>query len=200
MCKLILVTLCVLTAITSAQAAEVSTKPSLTLGGTIIFVNGDIVPGDERQFRAVAESVSSDVPVVLRSRGGNVLAAMAIGRTIKARGLTTFVGRADYCESACGLIWLAGRHAVVQRNSALGFHATALNGQPSPQGDTLVDYYLREIGMSRSEIAYILGTPQPSIQWATEADAAALGIHPQVVPSSLGAWRGCRADYCLAIP
>jgi len=179
----------------SAQAAEISVGPSLVHGGTTVFIRGEIVPGDERQFRAVAETVSDDVPVVLRSPGGYIPSAIAIGRIVRARGLTTFVGRAGLCASACPLIWLSGRHAVIQRNSYLGFHAGS-----GERGTAMMESYLRELGLTADQIRYILGTPQPLTRPATEYDASALGIRPQLVSSLLGAWKSCRAKYCLAIP
>lgn len=198
--KLVLTTLCMSTAIASAEAAAISADSSIVHGGTIILISGEIVPGDEQQFRAVAETVSGDVPVVLRSPGGSVQAAIAIGRMVQARGLTTFVGRLGQCSSACTLIWLSGRHAVIQRNSYLAFHAPSVNGHYSPQGAAVVASYLRELGLTEDQILYVIGTPPALAHRATEAEVAAIGIHPQVVSSLLGAWKGCSAKFCLAVP
>jgi hypothetical protein len=60
--------------------------------------------------------------------------------------------------------------------------------------------YLREIGLTPAQIQYAVATPQPLIQVATESDAVALGIRPQVVSSLFGIWRSCQAKFCLAIP
>jgi hypothetical protein len=193
-------TVCVLAATASAQAATISVGPYL-LGGTQILIRGQIVPGDEQQFRAVADTVSADVVVVsLSSPGGSVAPAIAIGRMVRARGFMTLVGRAGFCASACTLIWLSGKHAVVQRNAYLGFHAAAVNGQFSAEGTAYVASYLRELGLTPAQIQYAVGTPQPLIRVATERDAMALDIHPQVISSLFGIWRSCQAKFCLAIP
>jgi hypothetical protein len=66
--------------------------------------------------------------VFLGSAGGNVVAAIGIGRIIRAKDYTTFIDRSsgEY-TSACTSIWVSGVHAVVQRNSYLGFHADRRN-------------------------------------------------------------------------
>ena len=110
--------------------------------------------------------------------------------------LDTVVGRSGIgCFSACPLIWFSGRHAIVQRNSYLGFHAAN-----NREGSLEMAQYLSELGLTQRQISYMLRTPQPEIQLATELDALALGFRPQVVPSLFGAWRNCQAKYCLAVP
>ena len=74
-----------------------------------ISIRGHIVPGDERTFAAVAAKREASV-VYLSSEGGEVDAAIAIGRMVRKFGLDTFVGRGSIgCWSACTLIWLSGR-------------------------------------------------------------------------------------------
>jgi hypothetical protein len=118
---------------------------------------------------------------------------------IRARGIMTLVRRSDICASACTLIWLSGRHAVIQRNAYLGFHAPALpNGEHSAERTAYVASYLRELGFTPTQ--YAVGTPQPFMHVAMESDAPALSIHLRVVSSLFGAWRNCAARFCLAIP
>jgi hypothetical protein len=59
----------------------------------------------------------------VRTNGGNVPAAIAIGREVRRLGLDTFLGRGGECSSACPLILLSGRHVIVQQYSILTFHA-----------------------------------------------------------------------------
>lgn len=132
----------------------------------------------------------------LGSGGGNVDAAIAIGRMVRKLGLDTFVGRGGTgCWSACTLIWLSGRHAIIQRDFYLGFHAANV-----PEGTAMMVDYLSELGLTPAQINYMIRTPQPDIQLAMELHARALGFRWQTVPSWFGAWRNCQAKYCLTVP
>jgi hypothetical protein len=53
------------------------------------------------------DAVVSRTSVVLNSPGGEILAALKIGREIKKRGFYSNVGSNDMCVSACAMIWLA---------------------------------------------------------------------------------------------
>lgn len=178
-----------------AQAAEISID-EMRWGIPAIWITGNIEAGDEQKFAAVAATHQASV-VRLGSPGGNVEVAIAIGRMVRKLGLDTVVIRRSIgCLSACPLIWLSGRHAIVERNSYLGFHAAN-----RPEGTAIMARYLAELGLSQQQINYMLRTSQPDIQLATEADAVALGFRPQVVSSWFGAWRSsCQAKYCLAVP
>lgn len=166
-----------------AQAADIYNGSMLWTGIPAIRIEGPIVRGDEQRFAAVASARRASI-VYLSSPGGDVDAAIAVGRMVRKFGLDTFVGRAGVgCWSACPLIWLSGRHAIVQRNSYLGFHAANV-----PEGTATMAQYLRELGLTEQQIGYMLRTPQPEIQLATEHDALTLGFRPQVVMSLFGAW------------
>lgn len=177
----------------SAQAANIYVAPMRITGIPAIWITGKILPDDDKKFDAIAEKRKASV-VYLSSPGGNLVAAINIGLSVRILGLDTFVGRGgDGCWSACPLIWLAGRHAIVQRNSYLGFHASS-----GPLGTEVMAKYLAYIGLTSAQIDYMVRTPNSDIQIATEADALALGFHPQVVLFWL--WQSCRAKYCLAVP
>ena len=107
-----------------AQAATFTVK-TYGLGGTQIRIDGPLVLGDEQRFRAAANQLSGVVVVSLASHGGVIGEGIAIGRIVRQRGYMTLIGRAAYCISGCTLIWLSGRHAIVQRDAVLGFHAAA---------------------------------------------------------------------------
>jgi membrane-bound ClpP family serine protease len=187
---------------TACRAASISVD-SYIFGGTRISFRGDIVPGDERWFRAAADRAADDdvVVVALASPGGVVDPAIAIGRMVRERGFMTMVWSSAGCASACALIWLAGQPAVIQRGAFLGFHAPAYeNGEYSPDGAAIVARYLHEIGLTRAQIDFALATPQPAIHRATVGDALRLGVIPMPMPSLFGTWRACPARICLAVP
>jgi membrane-bound ClpP family serine protease len=178
-----------------AQAAQIFIGGMAWTGLPAIKIYGQIVAGDEQRFAVTAATRQSSV-VVLNSPGGDVDTAIAIGRMVRDLKFDTFVGRGGSgCWSACPLIWLSGRHAIVQRNSDLGFHAANV-----PAGTATMAQYLTELGLTPQQIRYILSTPQPDILLGTEKDARALGFHWQTVPSLFGGWRSCQAKYCVAVP
>ena len=83
---------------------------------------------------------------------------------VRKLGLDTFVGRGSIgCWSACTLIWLSGRHAIIQRDSYLGFHAANV-----PEGTAMMVEFLAELGLTPAQINYMIRTPQPDIQLAME--------------------------------
>jgi hypothetical protein len=100
-----------------------------------------------------------------------------------------------YAGTDVSLEWSSARHAIVQRNSYLGFHAGS-----GPAGTVEMAEYLAELGLAPAQINYMLSTPQPGIRLASERDAKALGFRWQTVPSLFGGWRSCQAKYCLAVP
>lgn len=61
-----------------------------------IVAEGILTPNTPGHFREMLDQIGPDkLPVVLESRGGDLDAALAIGRMIRAAGLTTLVGRSE---------------------------------------------------------------------------------------------------------
>jgi hypothetical protein len=98
-----------------------------------------------------------------------------------------------YLASPGGNLVAAINIGLSVRNSYLGFHASS-----GPLGTEVMAKYLAYIGLTSAQIDYMVRTHNSDIQIATEADALALGFHPQVVLFWL--WQSCRAKYCLAVP
>jgi hypothetical protein len=94
-----------------------------SFGWPTIHINGTILQGDEDKFARIAARYGEGTVVSLDSRGGDVVVAVSIGQKIWTRNFDTWLSaNAEMCGSACTYIWLSGRHAVVQLNSALCFH------------------------------------------------------------------------------
>jgi hypothetical protein len=158
------------------------------------LIRGLIEYGDEEKFAAVAALHRASV-VNMQTPGGNIPAAIAIGRMVREHKLDTFLGRGGQCSSACPLILLSGRHVIVQQYSILTFHAANM-----PEGTMMMAMYLDEIGLTPRQIDYMLRTPPPGFQMASPADARALGFQFDKVSSLFGMWRNCQTKYCLAVP
>jgi len=131
-----------------------------------IFASGKITAGTPALFKKVLTNTGKRrLPVVVRSDGGDALAAMAMGRMIRARKLdvsvatTLFAGCAiastecrseqdkrgryrgalasnkDYCNSACALILAAGQKRQVELWSTIGVQKLA--PEMPPAGDKI---------------------------------------------------------------
>lgn len=177
-----------LTAACPAAAAEFTKRPSQNGKPDVIAVVGDLELGDEDKFADAARS-SSDAMVLFQSRGGNLIAAIEIGRTIRRKGFSTLVPDKMQCASACALAWLGGRTRYMSATAHVGFHAvyTDKNGRPmvSSAGNALVGAYLNELGLSSSAVIYITSAAPTQMQWLSLDDAQRAGIDVKLLSLSV---------------
>lgn len=171
-----------------AAAAEFTKKPAQNGKPDVIAVVGDFELGDEDKFADAARS-SSDAMVLFQSRGGNLVAAIEIGRTIRRKGFSTLVPDKMQCASACALAWLGGRARYMSASAHVGFHAvyTDKNGRPmvSSAGNALVGAYLNELGLSSSAVIYITSAAPTQMQWLSLDDAQQAGIDVKLLSLSV---------------
>ncbi|PZU88333.1 MAG: hypothetical protein DI528_05600 [Shinella sp.] len=130
-----------------------------------ISAQGAITPGTPKRLKAMLKSLKGKkLPIVLQSVGGDVDAALAMGRMIRAAGLDTAVGRTQlkdcpmldvrcvekmvrngwsegevrsvsaYCYSACPFV-LAGGTVRAAESGAIGLHQVT-NGKKSKEYGT----------------------------------------------------------------
>ena len=86
----------------AAAPASAAVSHSTLAGGVEgIYITGEIVPGDEAAFRALADRYRTAV-VYLESPGGTVLPAIEIGKLVREHGYKTVVLAQSTCTSACG--------------------------------------------------------------------------------------------------
>lgn len=118
---------------------------------------------DNRRHRQTVQEVSKrlkgkKLPVVFQSPGGDVAAALSVGRMIRAAGLETAVGRTvlngcpmlvprcpekivkngwsqgevhsggAYCFSACPLAFMGGQIRAAAATARIGLHQISVNG------------------------------------------------------------------------
>lgn len=78
--------------------------------GSVLSLSGPIKPQDGPNFRAVFEPIKGAIRVVdLNSSGGNIAAAVEIGRLIRANHLTTEIDASrSICASACTVLFASG--------------------------------------------------------------------------------------------
>jgi hypothetical protein len=184
----------------TAQAASITTDNRWAPMVPHIYIDGEIVPGDARAFAAVAATIPNIALVFLDSPGGEVHEAVAIGRMIRAKGYLTVVDRHPQ-NAACAIIWLAGTHCIIRRNSILIFHrARNLNGSEAPDADQYVATYLRDLGYNDVVINYVMRAAPSEAPLTMEWHVKLLGIAYQIVPAAAGWGGACKAHFCVVAP
>lgn len=140
-----------------------------------IVAEGAITPGTPALFRRLlAEIGSAKLPVVLDSGGGDPEAAIQIGRMIRARGLTTIIGRSE--SQGCAL-----RQDSCRKVASAGLPFT---GYVVPSGECAKACLLvlaagtQRIGYWISEAPF-LGADAAALAAAYLAD---MGISPGLIP------------------
>jgi len=177
---------CIVTA-HCAQAAIISVEPSVRGQPALVFVDGDLEPGDGDQFRSKTSFLSKAM-IAFRSDGGSVVAGIQIGESIRLKGFTTTVTGTARCASACALAWLGGVRRFMSPEARIGFHAAYnMEGQETGVGNALIGAYLNKIGLPYTAVTYITKASPDSMTWLSAADAEKSGIEVEVSSSQTGA-------------
>jgi hypothetical protein len=147
---------------------------------TVISIDGTLGPKDFDGFLAKAYGLKEAV-VRLKSIGGSILPAMAIGREVRQRGYATEVR--EFCSSACSLVWMAGSRRYLPPGSRVGFHQPIdRNRAVSINGVALEASYLARLGLSDTVVSYAISAPPSELRWLTVEDAQRIGL--ALMPSS----------------
>jgi hypothetical protein len=183
--KSLLLALCVLSSPETINSALAAKFEASSLGPDkipVITVEGDLMPGDEKNFINVALSMPNAI-VFLHSDGGDLNAGIEIGKAIRLKGYGTFVPDGMSCASACALAWLGGRVRLMGKNALVGFHAafSKSDRQVTSAGNALVGAYLNQLGLPSSAVVYITETPPNDIRWLSLADAQKVGIEVKLL-------------------
>jgi hypothetical protein len=169
----------------SASAAEVQSLKGYA-GKAYLLISGKIEPQDVDIFAATANATKADT-VILDSPGGSVNSALAIGRLIRSRGMSTVVTRNSYCVSACGLIWVAGTRRILTPGARVGFHATYTTTvsmrQLSGVGNALIGRYLTQLNLPERAVVFATNAGPENLNWLSADNKAASGIDLETVDS-----------------
>ncbi len=170
---------------------------------TQIQIYGEITRADVAK---VAEIVKKSVPkkptlsyeltVLLDSSGGDVDAAMAIGRLIRTKtafisvGMTLPIGNQDgrntaVCASACVLIFVAGSFRKVDYSAPIGIHRPYSTSPGSPTKDRRAEYavlarrvksYLEEMAIPDQLYDEMMRVDPEDVRWLSTKEQNELGI------------------------
>jgi hypothetical protein len=156
------------------NAATVKVISSGTGAPMTVELQGEIKRGDAAKVSKKLAGKAFGI-FYLNSDGGETFEALQIGRELRHLGYTTVVRANKRCASACGLIWLAGRPRVLEKNARVGFHATYLRKgkhlQESGFGNALVGSYLNDMHLTDGAIYYLTVTPPQKVTWLSQSDA-----------------------------
>lgn len=170
----------------AASAARIDGGTFANTSRTWLRVGQEILPGDERAFQQRLAALPGAV-IVLSGPGGSVDAALAMGRLIRAQGLTTSVPAGAECASACALIWMAGQKRLLGRGARIGFHAISAT---RPDGsrvqthayDHVLRRYLTELGFAADMTATMVNTRAAAMRWFDPVELRANGVSAEVAP------------------
>jgi hypothetical protein len=189
----------VLLALLPAAAAEITSSPPF------VFVEGTIDAGDDLKFEQRVAGNNGPSIVKLESDGGDLRAAMGIGRLVRKNGWAVSVDDYKRCASSCVFILAAGATKIVGRGAEVVIHRPFFaSGDPGEDyaqefkmlqkdirsyfaemnvPESLVDYMFsipphRQVTLSRDELAlYMLKGDDPVYEQQTiTREANKLGI------------------------
>jgi len=171
-----------------SRAADITVSHADSID--IVHVDGRITQEDSDKFDRVTQSLGEmfnrPVIVILNSPGGEILASLEIGETVRSHGFATGVVNNALCASACSMIWVAGTSRFLGNSAKLGFHAaytiSADDKKESGQANALVGAYLTKLGLSYAAVAYATAAGPDEMQWLHPADALGIGIKVETFP------------------
>lgn len=172
-----------------------SSVVTMTDGRKGLAIDGRIGPASASWFREQLDAArlnSGDV-VFLSSPGGSLDQGLIMGAVVRARGLTTVVGKVDSggrpqparCASACVFVFAGGKIREAMPRSMLGVHqfsSTGAKGEESA-GDLvsrtqrttgIILDYMTQMGISPSIMQAM--TASKDIRWLTEKEAFEMNL------------------------
>jgi hypothetical protein len=178
---LVALTLCTLPA--KAIGADIKSI-KISEDQVAILILGDIQNGDGAKFRSEAGKFS-DALVLLESDGGKTAEAIEIGQAIRLKGFGTAVVNGSSCNSACGLIWLAGAPRTLSKSGRVGFHATYTDDHgrttESGVGNAIVGRYLTLLNLPERAVIFATSASPSELNWLTSENYRFTGIDVQII-------------------
>jgi hypothetical protein len=129
-----------------------------------------------------------EVQIDVDSPGGEIFAALEIGRLLRAEGVSLVVGRGASCLSACVFLLMGAIDRTISGHARVGIHRPALRG-PQARGrghasedaivaalaDQLV-LYAQQMHVPRTIIDAMMALPPDRVEVLSAAALATYGI------------------------
>ncbi|MES2096888.1 MAG: hypothetical protein V4459_09010 [Pseudomonadota bacterium] len=173
-------------AVAAVQAGAAEMRVAKTAAGTAILIAGDFAYGDGERFQQLSATAPRGATVIFDSPGGTLLAGLAIGETIHAKGFNTLVSDGGLCASACAIAWLGGTKRLLAPSARLGFHAASSSDGVSAGGNALVGAYMARLGLSPKAVFALTSADPGDMAWLDLPGAKTLGISVDYYAGPLG--------------
>lgn len=155
------------------EVGPYSITVTVAANGAAVNIRGGIKAGLADDVEKTLKA-SKDVRIVrLESLGGRVGEAAKLNRLIRARRLDTYVDRT--CQSACTLIYVAGRNRFLKRGARLGFHSSSYAGIDSSRND-LQASILTSSGVSDAFVKRVLETRHSEMWEPSDSELLEAGV------------------------
>lgn len=162
----------------SAAAVTIERIPMQDLP-PVLVVKGEFVFSDDPLALAKEASATGAKIVTFNSGGGNIVAAMAYGRAIRALGLGTLQLRSAQCASACALAFIGGSIRQAEPG-AIGVHQSSFSPDSKLDGQAAVAAiqvmtaeimaYFIEMGVDPRLLQLSLSVPSNDMRYLTAAE------------------------------
>ena len=180
----------------SLNETRVQLRPSIKQAGTTGHVRNDshieisgairssavaklvaILPEAQRAAKSFTHSGEPVVRVFLSSRGGEILAAIQLGRLVRAQGAEVWVDKGAECSSACILVLAAGVSRLAVPGAKLGIHRpyfqpdefAGLSHVQAQERYSALSYgvreYLTQMGVAESLYDAMIRVPSQNMQY-----------------------------------
>ncbi len=158
-----------------------------------IFLDGLIEPGaDKRLAQELKRIPDAPLNVYLNSPGGDFLTGIELGRLLRSRYASTFIGKRvpgsertqpGECYSACAMAYLGGCYRFSTKGSIYGVHRSWKEG-PSASSDldlgqiisAASSAYISEMGVDTGLLDLIVRAGKNEIYVLSETEQAALRV------------------------
>ena len=164
----------------------VSDGLTLDVRGDLLFVKGVIDRRSYRETSALLDRSPSVRTAVLTMVPGSIddETNFALGRMLRAAGITTYLPARGLVASGGTDLFLAGVRRIAERGARVGVHSWAsdsVSGDDIPRDDDRHRVYLqyyRDIGIAEAFYWFTLkAAPPEGVHWMTEAEMARYAVY-----------------------
>jgi hypothetical protein len=141
--------------------------------GIELRLSGEVTYGLADRLKHELETHPGVARIRLESPGGDVNEASRAAEIIARHQLDTVVS--SDCESACTIMFLAGKHRILEMEGRIGFHA-AKYPDPTDGADGVFGRALVPFGVDQGFIARVEATKPPKMWYPTWEELVAAGV------------------------
>jgi len=149
---------------------------------TEVEIAGGLSFGTSDRLRVILDATPTIRLVQLNNIGGWISEGVKLARLVEERKLATYTRRE--CDSACLLVFMAGRDRFLGSNAKLGFHEASIagiGGEIASEGTQTIRAALQRRGAPERFIAQAVSTPASSVWYPTDEELIAAHVVTAVV-------------------